>query len=232
MMYDMFMDIHKQHVILTGGSNGIGLALATLLASHGARVHSLDIEHPTKNMDGVTHIHCDVSKLDDVRAALAQVGGAIDLLILNAGVIRRGPILSHPENEFDLVFNVNTKGTWLMLKEGIPLLSKHATILYVSSYRADQSPNDPGLYAVSKAASEHLVRCATLDTPDVTVKIARIGNADTAMARYDLSEEAVEQKKGRMRPPEEIATLLLQLTTSNDRVLSYDPLSDQYAFGA
>lgn len=226
------MSFHGKHVVLTGGSNGIGLALATLFASEGARVQSLDIAAPEKDIDGVTHVHCDISNLNDVRAALAKADGTIDFLMLNAGVIRRGPILSHPDNEFDLVFNVNTKGTWLMLKEGMPLLSKNATILYVSSYRAGQAPNDPGLYAVSKAAGEHLVRCATADHPNVTTKIAQIGNADTAMARYDLTQEALDQKKGRMRPTEDIATMLLQFVSSDKHTLSYDPRTDQYAFGA
>ncbi len=214
------MDFHGKNIVLTGGSNGIGLALCALLASKGARITSLDQAAPAKNIDGVTHLHCDVSKLDDVRMALAQTGGRIDVLVLNAGVIRRGPVLSHHEHEFDLLFGVNTKGTWLMLKEAAGLLAKHATILHVSSYRALQSPDDPGLYAASKAAGEHLVRCAATSHPDWTVKIARLGPFDTAMAK----------EQSPVRPTDEAASLLYELATSTHTSLDYDPAIDAYAF--
>lgn len=220
------MDFHERRVVLTGGSNGIGLALARLLASKGAAVASLDQAAPAKKLDGVTHIHCDVSKLDDVRMALAQTGGRIDLLVLNAGVIRRGPVLAHPDNEFDLLFAVNAKGPWLLLKEGMPLLSPNGAVLHVSSYRAGQDVDDPGLYAASKAAGEHLVRCAA----GAKAKIARLGPVDTAMARHDVEGDALKKKEALMRTPDEIAAMLLDLVAGPHAALSYDPAADAYAF--
>lgn len=208
-----------KRAIVTGGSNGIGSALCARLASNGAAVYSLDQAAATAPTQGVTHLHCDISKLDDVRSALARTGGRIDVLVLNAGVIRRGPVLSHPENEFDLLFDVNAKGAWLMLKEASALLSPKATVLHVSSYRAGQDVDDPGLYAASKAAGEHLARCAAIGA-DWTLKIARLGPFDTAMAR-DGSP---------IRPAGEAAELLLRLIESNDTTASYRPDGDAYDF--
>lgn len=226
--YHRGMDLAGKRVVLTGGSNGIGSALARLLASKGAAVVSLDQAAPAKKIDGVTHLHCDVSKLDDVRMALAQAGGTIDLLVLNAGVIRRGPVLSHPEDEFDLLFGVNAKGAWLLLKEGVPLLSPKGTVLYVSSYRAGQDVDDPGLYAASKAAAEHLVRCAA--TAGFAAKIARLGPVDTAMARHDVAGDALKRKEAIMRSPDDIAAMLLDFAAGTHATLSYDPGADVYAF--
>ena len=225
------MDFHNKHVVITGGSNGIGLALASLLASSGARVTNLDQAAPAETIAGVTHLHCDVSRLDDVRMALAQTGGAIDFLFLNAGVIRRGPVLAHPDGEFDLLFGVNAKGTWLMLKEAIPLLSKSGTVIHVSSYRAGQDVDDPGLYAASKAAGEHLVRCAAGGDPGFAVKIARLGPTDTAIARHGMEGDALRKKESIMRPTTDIAAMLLELASGRHATLAYDPDADAYAFG-
>lgn len=222
--------LHGKHAVVTGGSNGIGFALASLLASNGARVTNLDQAAPADAIAGVTHLTCDISNLDDVRAALAQTGGAIDLLVLNAGVIRRGPVLSHPESEFDLLFDVNAKGTWLMLKEGAPLLSKHGTVMHVSSYRAGQDVDDPGLYAASKAAGEHLVRCAAAGDPGFTAKIARLGPTDTAIARHGVEGDALKRKETIMRSADDIAAMLLELATGQHATLTYDPDADAYAF--
>lgn len=223
--------LHGKHAIVTGGSNGIGLALASLLASNGARVTNLDQAAPDEAIEGVTHLRCDVSRLDDVRMALAQTGGAIDFLFLNAGVIRRGPVLTHPDGEFDLLFGVNAKGTWLMLKEGVPLLSKGGTVIHVSSYRAGQDVDDPGLYAASKAASEHLVRCAAANDPGFNAKIARLGPTDTAIARHGVEGDALKRKEAIMRPATEIAAMLLELASGQHGTLAYDPDADAYAFG-
>lgn len=212
------MDFHERRAVVTGGSNGIGLALCALLASKGATVFSLDQTAPAKDVPGVTHLHCDVTALDDVRGALAQVRGTIDLLVNDAGVMRRGPTLSHPENEFDLLFSVNAKGPWLMMKEAAPLLSKGAVVLHVSSYRAGQDVDDPGLYASSKAAGEHLARCAAADAP-WTLKIARLGRFQTGMALKDSYP-----------PPEDAAELLLRLAASDSRTLAFDPATGEHSF--
>lgn len=224
------MDLHGKKAVVTGGSNGIGLALAALLASKGAAVVSLDQAAPSRAIDGVTHVHCDVRSMESVRMALAQAGSTIDLLFLNAGVIRRGPVLSHPDDEFDLLFGVNAKGTWLMLKEGAPLLSKHGVVVHVSSYRAGQTVDDPGLYAASKAAGEHLVRCAAAGDPGFIAKIARLGPVDTAMARHAVEGEALKRKEAIMRPAPEVAAMIVELASGKHDTLSYDPDADEYAF--
>ncbi len=214
------MEFNGLIAVVTGGSNGIGSALCALLAERGATVASLDVAAPAKHPPGITHLHCDVTKLDDVRAALAQVRGPIGLLVNNAGVMRRGTALSHPEDEFDLLFSVNAKGPWLVMKEAAPLLSKHAVVLHVSSYRAGQDVDDPGLYAASKAAGEHVARCAASADPAWRLKIARLGRFSTDMAREGLGA----------REPAEAAELLLELAASDHALLSYDPGSERYSF--
>jgi 2-keto-3-deoxy-L-fuconate dehydrogenase len=106
--------------VITGGSSGIGLALAKLLAQRENEVYSLDVQEPLEKQAEVRHIHTDVSNSTAVRSALNKIGDGISLLVNNAGIIGRGDLFDSSEEVFDLLFKVNVKGSWLMIKEARP----------------------------------------------------------------------------------------------------------------
>src|SRR6266542_3914972 len=123
------MNLSGKTVLITGGSNGIGLALAALLRGKGCQVYSLDRMAPAEPVQGVQTLQDDVTREDDVRRALRDIAGPIDVLINNAGIMRRGTLLESSTDDFDALFGVNVKGPWLVLKEARPLLRDDAMIV-------------------------------------------------------------------------------------------------------
>jgi len=110
--------------VVTGGARGIGLAIAQWFLAHGYGVALLDIDAVTlgqtdTRLDDPTHVlalHCDVSKADQVQAAVAQVVarfGRIDALVNNAGIAIFKPILQTTLDEWHEVLATNLDGPFI-----------------------------------------------------------------------------------------------------------------------
>ena len=130
-------EITGKVALITGASCGIGLAIATLLAAQGADIIAFDL--PGSSFDTLeaevaaqgrrlVPIFGDVTKGDDWRSAVAagvSTFGRIDILVNNAGVEGYiGKIADYPEEIFDQVMSVNTRGVFLGMKYLIPELLK------------------------------------------------------------------------------------------------------------
>lgn len=222
------MDVHSKHIVITGGSSGIGLAVARLLAADGARISSLDIMPPKKRIDGVTHVHCDVSRFGDVRMALAQTGGHIDLLFSNAGIMRRGTILESTEDDFDALFGVHVKAGWMLAKEAWPLLTTHGEIAFTASAHALRPPKDPGLYALSKRALAALAEQLRMHHPEHRVRTLFLGPADTPLARHDVPPQALKEKEAIMWDADDVARAIVDFLRTDQTELRYDSGADAY----
>ncbi len=109
-----------KRIIVTGGASGIAAAAVRAYAREGARVASLDVDDEggrrvaAEAGEAVHYYHCDIARRDEVFAvfdqAVAALGG-LDVLANVAGVERRTPAEDIPDDEWDLVFDVNVKGT-------------------------------------------------------------------------------------------------------------------------
>ncbi len=153
-------------VVITGAGsvNGIGRATAKLLAAHGARVASLDIDEKgareTAEAIGSQHLglHCDVTKPDSCAAAidlvLAAFGG-IDVLINNAAVARGTRIGDVTLDEYELLQAINLRGTFLMSQRALPSMRarRSGVIVCLSSVAGQRGGGLYGSvhYAASKA---------------------------------------------------------------------------------
>ena len=114
------MQLEGKRIIVTGGASGIAAAAVRAYAREGARVASLDVDDERGRAvaaeagAAVRYFHCDVSRREEVRevfdVAAAQLGG-LDVMANVAGVERRTPAEDIPDDEWDLVFDVNVKGT-------------------------------------------------------------------------------------------------------------------------
>ena len=105
---------------ITGAASGIGQTAVMRLLGDGWTVFGLDISEDrlraTSNDPRFKPVVCDVADPNRVVAAFAEIAfaaGALDALICCAGVLRIGPLESMSVEDFDRVFNVNTRGTWL-----------------------------------------------------------------------------------------------------------------------
>lgn len=121
--------------LITGGTSGIGKATAELLHSRGYRVMVTGLSNVADNglPEGITAVRADARSLPDIDQAIDQARGqfgSLDLLFLNAGISRPGPIESTDEDAFDAVFDTNVKGVFFTLQKALPLLNEGASVVF------------------------------------------------------------------------------------------------------
>ena len=121
--------------LITGGTSGIGKATAELLHSRGYRVMVTGVDHVvgTGLPDDVVVVQADARSLPDIDHAIDQARqhfGSLDLLFLNAGISRPGPIESTDEDAFDALFDINVKGSFFTLQKALPLLNEGASVVF------------------------------------------------------------------------------------------------------
>jgi NAD(P)-dependent dehydrogenase (short-subunit alcohol dehydrogenase family) len=165
-----FMPIDREFegktAFVLGGSSGIGLASAELLAARGAKVtivghaeDTLDIADELTKTGGrkVLGIHGDGSQADFVRAAIKQTVeefGSLDILMCSAAIHPLGDVLETDEEVWDRTFEVNLKSMFLASHFGVPHMIKAGggSIITVSSVQATSNTPKVCAYATTKGA--------------------------------------------------------------------------------
>src|SRR5216684_2829377 len=158
--------------VITGGTEGIGLATAKLFVKEGAyvfimarREKELD-EAATALGSNVTGVRGDVAKLADLDRLYETVGkvkGRIDIIFANAGVGEFVPFDKASEEHFDKLVNINVKGAFFTVQKGLPLLNDGGSIILTGSVASVKGTAAFGIYAASKAAIRSFVRTWTTD---------------------------------------------------------------------
>jgi citronellol/citronellal dehydrogenase len=139
------MSLAGKKIFITGGSRGIGLAIAIRAAKDGAMIAiAAKTNEPNPKLPGTIHtaasdiraaggaalaIQCDLRDENQISAAVDQAAkefGGIDILINNASAINLTPTLQTPAKRFDLMFDVNVRGTFLTSQAVLPHLQESA----------------------------------------------------------------------------------------------------------
>lgn len=139
------MSLAGKKIFITGGSRGIGLAIAIRAAKDGAMIAiAAKTSEPNPKLSGTIHtaaseitaaggralaIQCDLRDENQISAAADQAAkefGGIDILINNASAINLTPTLQTPAKRFDLMFDVNVRGTFLTSQAVLPHLQESA----------------------------------------------------------------------------------------------------------
>ena len=156
----------KQVVLVTGGSRGIGRAIALKYAKNGYNVvlnyisENTDIEGLTKEFEAygieVLFVKADISKANEVEELVKQATqkfGRIDVLVNNAGITKDTLLMRMKEEDFDKVIEINLKGTFLVTKQVIPYMMKKrdGRIINLSSVVGVAGNAGQSNYAASKA---------------------------------------------------------------------------------
>ncbi len=203
------MSLEGKIVIVTGGTSGVGEGCSRHFAALGNQVviasnqpeagAAMQQELQAAGHDAI-FIATDVSDEDSVAKLVKQTldaYGRIDCLMSNAGVWREGKVTDFNEADWNLIFGVNVRGNFLLLKHVVPVMEEQGqgTILITTSVAAFIGFPAHALYCASKAALEVLIRCMATDYAGVirTVGICP-GTIDTPMLRascagWDIPED-------------------------------------------
>jgi 3-oxoacyl-[acyl-carrier protein] reductase len=181
--------------LVTGGSRGIGAAIAKRLAEEGADV-AITYTAATEKAHEVVHaiessgvrgiaFRADSGSESDVKEAVSQTVrhlGALDILVNNAGIVIVAPIDTVPLADFDLLVAVNIRGVFVATQEALRIMKDGGRVINVGSAFADSIPF-PGfsVYTMTKTALVGLTRglARDLGTRGITVNNVQPGSIDT-----------------------------------------------------
>lgn len=220
--------------VVTGGSSGIGFAIAERFIEEGAKVYitgrrSAELEAAAKKLgEKAKAVQSDVSdlgSLDRLFETVQEAEGHIDILVANAGVIASSQIRDAVEEHFDSMFDINVKGTYFTLQKALPLMGDGGSIILVSSCLATKGLPGHSVYNATKAAIRSLVRTAAAEllASGIRVNTLSPGPVDTPIIEAQAgSPEAAEGFRkqaaayvplARIGRPEELAAAALFLAS-------------------
>ena len=198
----MSKKLNGRIALVTGGTTGIGLATARLFHTEGARVivtgkNPATVKTARASLDGIAEVVSsdsgDSAEIEGLFARIQREYGGLDVLFLNAGIVRGGTIATMGEADFDEVFRVNVKGPWLALKAAVPLLRRGAAVVLNASINAHLGMPGTSAYAASKAALRSFARTAAAELAEQGVRVNAVspGPTDSGIIEKVYSAEAV-----------------------------------------
>ena len=189
----MELEFDGKVAAVTGGASGIGAAVVRELRQQGAAVAVLDRQ--VEAAEGDLNLACDVSSRDEVDDAFATVDrqfGGLDILINNAGIASRGPIVDVTDDELEHVLDVNVGGMFRSIRAAVPLLarSQHAAIVNTCSVSALRGMPGLSVYSASKGAVLAMTRALAADLLDQGVRVNCVcpGTVDTPWVDRQLAD--------------------------------------------
>ena len=225
------------HVVITGGSRGIGAAAVALFAARGDRVYFLyEKNHAAARAvaekTGATPICCDVADGAAVSRAFDRIPD-VDVLVCNAGIMYFGLLQQMPEADWNRLFAVNVGGIYHCVNAAMPaFLQKHrGSVVTVSSMWGQVGASCEAAYSATKGAVIALTKALAkeLGPSGIRVNCVAPGVILTDMcAEVDprvLSEMAEETPVGRNGTPMDVARAMAYLAEAEfvtGEVLSVD----------
>lgn len=225
-------------VVITGGSDGIGLETAKGFAAEGAHVYITGRrqEHLAAAVreigNGAVGVQGDVAIPADLDRLYARIGhdhGRVDVVFANAGIAETQPLGAIDEAHFDRMFAVNVKGLLFTVQKALPLMGAGGTIVLNGSVAGSKGFAGQSLYNASKAAVRSFARSWTNDLKErgIRVNVVAPGGTETPLMRGILDarpgfEEALNQQVplGRLGRPDEVAKAVLFLASAESSFIA------------
>lgn len=235
------MDNLKNKVaLITGGSRGIGAALAREFAQRGTKV-AITYKSDKRNAQNCARainaigseciiIRAKAERQKDVRRAVQRTVenfGRVDILVNNAGIWKEGKIGSMSEREWDETIDANLKGTFLFCNEIAPLMKRqrYGKIVNISSTAGQRGEPLHSHYAASKGGVIAFTKSIAVELAPFNINVNSVspGWVETDMTKAILSDPSIRSEtdkaipRGKVASPEDVvgAVLFLASDASN-----------------
>ena len=209
-----------KHLLISGGSRGIGRACVELFAREGYKVSSLSrTGTPDDAVSGVSYFKCDVKDPEQVAKTVSEAieaNGSIDVLISNAGIAISGLAQDFKYQDYRDVIDTNFGGLFNLTNVIIPHMVRQGSgvILAVSSMWGQTGASCEALYSASKGAVDSYIKSLAkeLGPSGIRVNAVSPGAIETDMMKGFSEEDkkviSEDTPEGRLGTPSEIAEVL------------------------
>lgn len=210
-MGNIEFDFSNETVIVTGGSSGIGRAIARRFGDSGATVINADLRstpkdedrqrptHETIESNGGTaeYVELDVADPDSIQTAVDQAGqyGGVDIMVNNAGTTTRGSILDVPKEDVNRLHNVNTIGVYFGTQSAANDMVDRGTrgaIINTASISSTYAQGGMSPYEATKGAVKMITRSAAFELAEHDIRVNAIAPGQIAT---EFSVGATEKEK-------------------------------------
>jgi len=210
--------------VVTGGSRGIGKAVAGRLAEAGARViigYKNDEAAAAETVRAINHqfqveataVQCDVCEVAGAERLVKEATekfGRLDIVVCNAGIWEGAPVEDISEELWDSVIDVNLKGTWTVCRAAVPVLKRAdwGRIVIISSTAGQRGEANVSNYAASKGGQIAFTKSLAVELAryGVTVNAVAPGWVETEMTAQAFTDEDFRRSVESTIPVRRIAT--------------------------
>lgn len=233
--------LKEKVAIVTGGSSGIGKAIAERFASEGANViivgrHEDALKEVCKNNNKITCVAGDITDskvVDEIVSTAEKKFGMIDILVNNAGWCPVQPITEMTVKDYDKAFDLDVRSVVDLTTKALPLIIKaKGNIINLSSVGATHPAVNLSMYTGAKAAIENFTRVWALELADGGVRVNAIAPGAIRTNIWNVpglsKEEAKKHEEGiastipfkRFGTPEEVANIAMFLVSDEASYVS------------
>ena len=229
------MRFQGKKALVTGAAGGIGKSLVRKLRAEGASVAITDIT--IGNVEAEAHFPGDLSAAqfcDELPSKATDALGGLDILINNAGIIRRGKITEATDDDFKSTMAVNVEAPFRLCRSTIPILAKNgggSIVNIASCWGLNPGPDHP-IYIMSKAALASFTQCLGRDHAHQNIRVNAVcpNEVNTPMIRSGFSIRGLDPEKaikelndtvplGRIAEPDDISDVILFLASDEARYM-------------
>ncbi|WP_179949870.1 SDR family oxidoreductase [Burkholderia sp. MSMB1072] len=231
----------RKVAIVFGGSRGIGAAIARRLAADGADVAFTYVSAPERAQEtaaaieasgrAALAIRADSANADEIREAVAQAAGRfgrLDVVVVNAGILKLGDVAEVGVEDLDRMLAVNVRGVFLAVQAGAAHLTHGGRIVTIGSNTAVRSGH-PGssVYSMTKAAVAVMVKGIAVDLAPrgITINNVQPGPVETDMTADHLDRIRPLIPLRRAGSPDEIASLVAWLASAESGYMTGSSLT-------
>ena len=229
------MRFNGKKALVTGAAGGIGKSLVRKLRAEGASVAVTDIN--VSHIEAEAHFPGDLSVAqfcDDLPIKTRDVLGSLDILINNAGIIRRGKVTQATDDDFKSTMAVNIEAPFRLCRATIPIMTTNgggSIVNTASCWGLSPGPDHP-IYIMSKAALASFTQCLGRDHAHQNIRVNAVcpNEVNTPMIRSGFSirgldpDKAIEELSetvplGRIAEPDDISDVILFLASDEARYM-------------